>query len=545
MNPPMFLSRLRLTARGLALTLGFLFVLGLADSRALAQNGWGQDPNKDEVDRWTDAAGPDREAILDAMGRGKNAALEGRSKAALRAFEEVLVLAPDHELALALAAELALKVDELDLALTYFTQLRAQVADADRTYLVCFQLATAYAKLERLDDGITEYDRCHDADPSQDWLYDANKAELYMAAGKLDEAVAFYRASLSNAPGNPYAAFGLAVALDRRGDLEEARSSMLQALSLEPTASFMFDPSTFFTPNGEKHYHLGQIYEAVGRFRAAEEQFRLYVDKATRGRYQSEAEQHLSALSGKPSAHFETYPAPSRDVTATAVETKLKWLAVGTADGRVSAVQLSTNKVIDYATKGARIVDLAFDVHGALHVLNDDGELLTLEPKKSGFKVKDTVQIEGQPLDLSVAATSALTYSDGRFRAWNTQEGSEQSFPAEFDGELAGVAAVSAKHDELILFNGLEGVIYSQEATPSATFWPPSHAIDLEVLPSGEIAVGTMEGILLYGTDGALQQVLLPVSDAQVRSIASDPSGRYLVAVHEYAIELWDLKALN
>jgi len=37
----------------------------------------------------------------------------------------------------------------------------------------------------------------------------------------------------------------------------------------------------------------------------------------------------------------------------------------------------------------------------------------------------------------------------------------------------------------------------------------------------------------------------LPVSDAQVRSIASDPSGRYLVAVHEYAIELWDLKALN
>ncbi len=102
----------------------------------------------------------------------------------------------------------------------------------------------------------------------------ANLAESDMALGNLSRAVRGYRAALASSQQPELVAgayFGLAVALDRSGDLPSALEAAKRAISvpLPPSlfsAGSVLDlPNVFFTPSYEVHY-----YRALGAMAAAQ-----------------------------------------------------------------------------------------------------------------------------------------------------------------------------------------------------------------------------------------------------------------------------------
>jgi tetratricopeptide (TPR) repeat protein len=123
----------------------------------------------------------------------------------------------------------------------------------------------------------------------------ANLAESDMALGQLARAVRGYRNALATSQHPELVAgayFGLAVALDRSGDLPAALDAAKRAISVQlpPTlfaAGSVLDlPNVFFTPSYEIHY-----YKALGAMAAAE----LSNDELARRDALSEASEQWSS----------------------------------------------------------------------------------------------------------------------------------------------------------------------------------------------------------------------------------------------------------
>ncbi len=102
----------------------------------------------------------------------------------------------------------------------------------------------------------------------------ANLAESDMALGDLPRAIREYRVAVQGSQQADLAAgayFGLAVALDRSGDLPSALSMAKRAVSIQlpptlfPVASVLDLPNVYFTPAYEIHY-----YKALGAMASAQ-----------------------------------------------------------------------------------------------------------------------------------------------------------------------------------------------------------------------------------------------------------------------------------
>ena len=170
-----------------------------------------------------------------------------------------------------------------------------------------------------------------------------NLAESEMGSGELKAALRDYRLALPEAqqPDTLSAAyFGLAVALDRSGDLpsslEAARNATLIPLppTLFPVASVLDLPGTFFSPDYEIHYYRALAAMAAARqakddlsrraaLADAEEQWSAYVVPAEadhapwapRARlHQARIERELSALNAKLPKIAPTAPETGDDV---------------------------------------------------------------------------------------------------------------------------------------------------------------------------------------------------------------------------------------
>jgi tetratricopeptide (TPR) repeat protein len=102
----------------------------------------------------------------------------------------------------------------------------------------------------------------------------ANLAESDMALGDLSRSIREYRQALLSAEQPDLVAgayFGLAVALDRSGDLPSALAAARRAIAVQlpvtffPVASVLDLPNVFFMPSYEVHY-----YKALGAMAAAQ-----------------------------------------------------------------------------------------------------------------------------------------------------------------------------------------------------------------------------------------------------------------------------------
>src|SRR5262249_3614544 len=84
----------------------------------------------------------------------------------------------------------------------------------------------------------------------------SNEAELYMALGRLDEAIDYYTRAVETDGTESLNFFGLAVALDRDGQSRKARAAMRTAITFNSEGIGRLTlPDVFFVPQGDLYYY--------------------------------------------------------------------------------------------------------------------------------------------------------------------------------------------------------------------------------------------------------------------------------------------------
>lgn len=124
-----------------------------------------------------------------------------------------------------------------------------------------------------------------------------NLAEVLMMDSSLDAAIDEYRlaVSLSREPSNAY---GLAVALDRAGYLDEARA-LIRKLGQPALAEYKVSVDRgdiFYVPEGEVFYYFGVALDALGQPELARIAFTTFVESGANPQFAPQARAHIQRL---------------------------------------------------------------------------------------------------------------------------------------------------------------------------------------------------------------------------------------------------------
>lgn len=135
-------------------------------------------------------------------------------------------------------------------------------------------LAVAYAHAGRTADEIEAYTKALEHQPvaRERARILANRAEAHMLLGDITAAVDGYRAALSLLSSDyllfgtgPTTLWGLAVALDRSGDLDGGLEAVRLARSYDPLDRQINGPGWFYVPDYDRHWYAALGHWAVAR----------------------------------------------------------------------------------------------------------------------------------------------------------------------------------------------------------------------------------------------------------------------------------------
>ncbi|MES1204593.1 MAG: tetratricopeptide repeat protein [Pseudomonadota bacterium] len=257
-----------------------------------------------------EAARQRRQTQAGAVGGGRRSDAPG-ARAEDRLRYAVRVAPGDFEARRALAEHFSATGRPRDAAREFAAARRLAPSPADeaRTW---FRIANERSRLGAYHDALDAYARQR-ALAQVDSATLSNTAELSMAVGRLDDAIAWYREAVAideresdrrdRLQGLALGYFGLAVALDRADRPVAAREALARALAFDPGLSVLRlaeqgDGDLFFVPPGDVFYYLGLARAAQGRTDDATAAFRNYLRVAT-GPYGDRARAHLRRLAGR------------------------------------------------------------------------------------------------------------------------------------------------------------------------------------------------------------------------------------------------------
>jgi tetratricopeptide (TPR) repeat protein len=127
-----------------------------------------------------------------------------------------------------------------------------------------------------------------------------NSAETAMALGRLDDAIRRYEIAIDHAVYGErewqLALWGLAIALDRDGQVERARTTVRRALERDPALTALHDEGVFFAPAGDLYYYEGLGHEVAGDRVRARAAFGKFLGAQPASRYAGRARSHLADL---------------------------------------------------------------------------------------------------------------------------------------------------------------------------------------------------------------------------------------------------------
>lgn len=246
-------------------------LLALGPSLALAQarppDRWDQtrDPGAARSEKMLNEAS-DR---LDEAAATRNTALRQQSASEARSLLERLggSRSPDERVRYLYGSALHALDDDSGVIAALAPQVAAAF-DHPLGIQVMFNLAVAYAKVERFRDEVDIYNRLLEADdrPGARSLILANRGESRAKFEDFAGSVEDFRKVIDLEPMNALARWGLAVTLDRWGDMSRALEEGTFAWDLDGGAASTLDRSgVFFVPGYEKWW-----YHAMRRLAAAQ-----------------------------------------------------------------------------------------------------------------------------------------------------------------------------------------------------------------------------------------------------------------------------------
>lgn len=234
-------------------------------------------------DRWDDARDPaarQRAQDLDAAKRmaEQAEAIDGRTPTHRRLRRDLLQslrhtlatmgaeTSPEPALRFLLGRVLH-ELDDDDATVRVLTRAVAEHPDHPQAIGAYLDLAIAYARTRKPDREIEMYDRYLERQlhPRARHVALSNRAETHMKLGKLALAVDDYREALL-LHDDPLARWGLALTLDRGGDVSAALAEAGRALAMDDPVLSAFDgPNVFFVPDYERTWYHALRAAALGR----------------------------------------------------------------------------------------------------------------------------------------------------------------------------------------------------------------------------------------------------------------------------------------
>jgi tetratricopeptide (TPR) repeat protein len=192
-----------------------------------------------------------------------------------------------------------------------------------RQAAIRFDLSVSLAHLERREEEILAEEKLLEIEPddSARSLILANMADSLMSLGRLEDSIHAFQAALALLPSGAFTSggvtslWGLAVALDRSGDLPRALERVALARSYDPADMHLRSPSWFFVPTYEEHW-----YAALGSWHLARTHEKV---EARRTSYEAAATSYRRYLAAAPSSDRWRELATARLVQCEAEARKL------------------------------------------------------------------------------------------------------------------------------------------------------------------------------------------------------------------------------
>lgn len=246
------------------------------------------------------------------------------AREALKAYERALELGPDdgdiHYRALTAAKLIADENgichacrDGYEAVVRHIDALRRIDPQDVREVEYAWEMALALSKLgalggpdaqQHFERAVDEYERWRrmidETDPAVAQMLStcyANAAEVLMAVGRLDEAIAKYQMAVELNPIEALGYFGLAVALDRDGQWEKTAATMKEGLSRPDGLRRLEDPNVFFVPEGEIYYYFALAHQVQGADPAmVNAEYQRFLSRARASKYAARAREHMAEL---------------------------------------------------------------------------------------------------------------------------------------------------------------------------------------------------------------------------------------------------------
>lgn len=144
---------------------------------------------------------------------------------------------------------------------------------------------------------LIEYRRAAALGGVESWVIDYNTADVLMAAGRLEEALAAYRRAAKLRADRRGVMLGYAVALDRAGDLEGAARVLTQTLRGDRRMERLWPQGLVLFPAEEEHVYRALILGHLGKAREATEALARFLELAPQSPWAAHAAERLATYS--------------------------------------------------------------------------------------------------------------------------------------------------------------------------------------------------------------------------------------------------------
>ncbi len=144
---------------------------------------------------------------------------------------------------------------------------------------------------------LVEYRRAGSLGGVESWVIDYNTADVLMAAGRLEEALAAYRRAIKVRADRRGVMLGYAVALDRAGDVEGATRILAQTLRGDRRIERLWPKGLVLFPAEEEHVYRALILSHLGKAREATEALARFLELAPASPWAAHAAERLATFS--------------------------------------------------------------------------------------------------------------------------------------------------------------------------------------------------------------------------------------------------------
>lgn len=435
-------------------------------------------------------------------------------------------------------AENKLYKDELRI----YDVISSYAKETDTKNAICLFRSTALTRLEAYDEAKTLLESCK-SDNAYAPAISGNLAEIYMTLGDLAKSIASYGDAIQIAPKNEHALYGLASALARNGQWQDALQQFLKGVARDP--GFNYLTTAFFMPKSEMDYQTAFTKIALHRYPEAAYYLKRYVSNEERLPYKSMANCVLAELEKIEKTPWQTpYPILLRKMRAAAIDASATYLAFADVDfipqtslrSDVWILNTQTGKTTKVLSiDNVFIADAEFVGDSSiLRILGNSQryEIDAAHPEK-GYYIYENIS-KNFPLSLTPSATDILSVSPSNkvsLAPWN----SDATHATFFEIPEDSVRVAMLYNHDVIAVSGIQDTSFIDTQSQSTVTTLPMQFDVRKIAPHPNkelFALGIQSGTLLVDSTGTIQTLVgTPQENTGVDLVAFDPTGTYLLSV--------------